>query len=495
MRGIKANFIFNVLGTLAPLAVSFVTIPLFLTTIGAGRYGILSIVWLLVGYFGFLDFGLSRASTHALSKLNRSSSDERSPILMTGLWLNLGLGLFGSLILYVVGGFLLEHVVDVTETLKPEITSVFPWIAASLPLAMISGFAIGVLESRDQFLIANVLQFVGTTLGQVLPLLFAVFISPSLSIVIPATVLSRGLSLILILGFVLYDEGLPRIRCFDRKRAWQLLGYGGWASVSAIFNPLLNSLDQFMVGSVLGVAAAAHYAVPMNLVLRTQIVVVALSRTLFPQWARAVPEKANALAERALVTLAYGYAAICAPAIVLINPFLMWWMGRDFAAIAGPIGELLFIGVWINGLAWVPAVLLLGQGRPDVLAKFHAIEIIPFIIILWFMTARFGLIGAASAWVLRVSVDAAFMFSAERFWVARPFVALAPLGFILTGYLFVRLVTSTLLVDLSVATILAVGILITGGIVDEESRVLWDRVRFRGERLWHHSSISARENE
>jgi O-antigen/teichoic acid export membrane protein len=309
-----------------------------------------------------------------------------------------------------------------------------------------------------------------------------VFISPSLSIVIPATVLSRALSVILTFGFVLYDEGLPHLRSFDRKRAWELLGYGGWVSVSAIINPLLHSLDQLVIGSVLGVAAVTYYVVPMNLVLRSQLLVTAMSRTLFPQLARTGPEQANGLAERALVALAYGFAAICAPAIVLITPFLVWWMGKDFASIAGPLAELLLIGAWINGMAWIPAVFLLGQGRPDVVAKFHAMEIIPLIMILFFMVTQFGLIGVAAAWVLRVSVDAGLLFSAARFWAGRSLVLLPPLGLIVAAYLFARIVNHALLPDLFLASILALGVVITGMVFAKETRVFWERLRFRASR-------------
>src|SRR3977135_4691591 len=96
MHGIKVNFVFNVLGTLALLVVGFVTVPIYVSHIGAARYGVLSIVWFLVGYLGFLDFGLSRSSVHALSKVKHSSREERSPILMTAFCLNLGLAVLGS---------------------------------------------------------------------------------------------------------------------------------------------------------------------------------------------------------------------------------------------------------------------------------------------------------------------------------------------------------------------------------------------------------------
>ena len=471
MHGIKANFLYNVAGTIAPLFVSLVTVPIFVSHIGAARYGVLSIVWFLLGYFGFLDFGLSGASVNALAKLKHAPQAERSKVLVTAVSLNLGFGVFGGLILYFVGGFLLEHLLDMPEALKTEVATAFPWIASLLPLAMIAGVAVGALDLRDQFFTANTLQFGGSTLGQVLPVLCAVFISPSLSIVIPAAVLSRALSVLLTFGFVLYDERPLSLRSFDKKRARELLGYGSWLSVSAIINPLLMSLDQWVIGSVLGVAAVAHYAVPMNLVLRSQILPAAMARTLFPQTSRTGPEEANDLADKALVALSYGYGAVCAPAIVLISPFIVWWMGKDFAETAGPVAELLLIGALINGLSYIPVMLLQGQHRPDLVAKFHALEIIPFIFVLWFLSSHFGLMGSATAWVLRVIADAVLLFAAARFWMDRFAVILPPVGFVLAAYLFARLADPTLLQGISFATLLAIGVAISSVVFDERMRV------------------------
>ena len=78
---------------IAPLLVAFVTVPIYVSHIGAARYGVLSIVWLLLGYFGFLDFGLVvGASVNALAKLKHASQAERSKVLVTAASLNLALG-------------------------------------------------------------------------------------------------------------------------------------------------------------------------------------------------------------------------------------------------------------------------------------------------------------------------------------------------------------------------------------------------------------------
>lgn len=409
-RTLKTNFAINVFGAIVPLAVSLVTVPIYVRHIGDARYGLLSIIWVLLGYFGFLDLGLSRAAANALARLRNAPQEERARVLVTTMALNLGFGLFGSLCLAIFGSYLLQHVLAVPDALKPEIAQAFPWIVGLFPLALVSGVGIGALESREHFLLANVLQISGVSLGQIAPVILAVVVSPSLAIIIPAAVLARALTVAAILIAVWREEGPLSPAAFDRHQARKLLGYGGWISVSGVISPILTSLDQFLIGSVLNVAAVAHYAVPMNLVSRSQIFAGALTRTLFPRMSSVGPDEAGRLASRALVSLAYGYGAICAPAIILTPVFFKYWIGADFAAVAAPVAEILFFGAWINGLAFVPYGLLQSQGRPDITGKFHIAEVLPFIGILWGLTSAYGITGAALAWSLRCAADAACLF-------------------------------------------------------------------------------------
>jgi O-antigen/teichoic acid export membrane protein len=413
-RTLKTNFAINVFGAIVPLAVALVTVPIYVRHIGDARYGVLSIVWVLLGYFGFLDLGLSRAAVNALARLRDAPQEARARVLVTTLVLNLSLGLFGSLCLAVFGSYLLQHVLAVPDALKPEIAQAFPWIVGLFPLALVSGVGVGALESRERFLLANVLQVSGGSLGQIVPVLLAVVVSPSLAIVIPAAAVARALTVAAVLIAVYRNEGPLSLAAFDRHQARKLLGYGGWISVSGIISPILTSLDQFVIGSVLSVAAVTHYAVPMNLVIRSQIFAGALTRTLFPRMSSVGKDEAHGMASRALLSLAYGYGAICAPAIIVTPVFFKYWISADFAAVAAPVAEILFFGAWINGLAFVPYGLLQSQGRPDIPGKFHAAEVIPFIGILWGLTSAFGIVGAALAWSLRCAVDAACLFWATK---------------------------------------------------------------------------------
>jgi O-antigen/teichoic acid export membrane protein len=453
-RTLKTNFLINVFGAIVPLAVALVTVPIYVRHIGDARYGVLSIVWVLLGYFGFLDLGLSRAAANALARLRDAPQEARARVLVTTMVLNLGLGLIGSLCLAVFGSYLLQHVLAVPEALKPEIAQAFPWIVGLFPLALASGVGIGALESRERFLLANVLQVAGLSLGQIVPVILAVVVSPSLSIVIPAAATARALTMVAIVIAVYRAEGPLSLTDFDRQQARTLLSYGGWISLSGIISPILVSLDQFVIGSLLNVAAVAHYAVPMNLVTRSQVFAGALTRTLFPRMSSVGPDEARGLASRALLSLAYGYGAICAPAIILTPIFFKYWIGPEFAAVATPVAEILFFGAWINGLAFVPFGLLQSQGRPDVTGKFHAAEVLPFIGILWGLTSAYGITGAALAWNLRCAADAACLFWAAGMPRRIMLVAIVPPLVLLSGSCFVaRYIGQNLLFNLAAAVI------------------------------------------
>ena len=195
-RPIKVNFIVNLLSPMTRIVVALVTVPLYLHHIGDARYGVMSIVWVLLGLFGFLDLGLSRAVTNALAKLRDAPQAHRARVLLTTFGLNLGIGVLGGVVLYVFGGLMLKHFVSMPDEISAEVSRSLPWIACLLPLTLISAAGAGALESRELFLLVNSIQIFAMTLAQVAPVVAAIFVSPSLTVVIPTAAVSQALGAI-----------------------------------------------------------------------------------------------------------------------------------------------------------------------------------------------------------------------------------------------------------------------------------------------------------
>ena len=95
---------------------------------------------------------------------------------------------------------------------------------------------------------------------------------------------------------------------------------------------------------------------------------------------------------------------------LLAGEILKIWLGADFVAESTAALQILGIGVLINSLSHVPFAFLQGVGRPDLPAKFHLIELPLYVVMAWILVSHFGITGAASAWTLRVALDALLLF-------------------------------------------------------------------------------------
>lgn len=223
---------------------------------------------------------------------------------------------------------------------------------------------------------------------------------------------------------------------------------------------------------MIGVTAVAHYAVPMNLVLRSGAIPWAFGRTFFPRMSSLSGDAAYALGARALSTMAYGFAAICAPAIILSPTFFRYWVGADFAIISAPVAQILFPGMWMSGLSLVGFTLLQSQGRADLTGKLSMLEFLPFLAILWGLTLTFGIVGAAAAWTLRCAADALAIFWASGMR-RRHLLPLLPPGAVLAATLVAaRFLGSNILLDLLVATIAALASVVLSFLFSEDWRTL-----------------------
>ena len=411
---LKRNTIINFIGSVAPMIVSLITVPMYLAHIGAARYGVLAIVWMLQGYFGYFDLGLATATSNRIAQLSDSSHAERESVLWTALMLNAGIGLFGGLLLFSVGHVLFARF-HLAPEMNAEVLAALPWIACSVPLATLSGVFSGALVGRERFAQLNAVQFVSVLIFQVGPLLASILFTPNLRNVICAAILGSTASLLLKVAVVF--AAFPLRFAGGPSKRWikPLFSYGAWVSVSNLLGPILDSVDRLLIGSVLGPQAVAYYQVPFNLAIRIRVLPGAISGTLFPRMSSLDRQSALALASRALSGLAAALTPMIVFGMFLMQPFLTVWVGPDFALKAAPVGTVILVGVWFNALAHIPFSHVHAIGRPNVVACNHAAEIVPYIACLWGAIHSFGLIGAAFAWSARVAIDFALVFWAAGY--------------------------------------------------------------------------------
>jgi O-antigen/teichoic acid export membrane protein len=398
-----------------PLALSLLTVPLYLGKIGPARYGIVALIWLLFGYFGLFDFGLSKATANRLARPENQTRERQAELFWTALVINTFLGMLGGMAFWLLADPILTTFNSIPADLHAELRAAMPWVACLVPLSTTSAVFTGALEAHERFFALNLTQLVGASLIQVAPLLAIYQFGTSIQVVIGATALTRLLATTPIAALSLKQVGRHWQTGFKLATIKDLFAYGSWVTTTNIFGPLLVSVDQFMIGSAFGVQVVPQYSIPFNFATKVLIMPIALVRALFPQISKLNQEDALRRAELVARTTSLVLALVCVPGIFMAEYGLNLWLGRDFAGKAATVLRILLFGVWVNGVAFIPFALLQSQSRPDLPAKFHALELLPFMAILWLLLHAFGLPGAAVAWLLRVAVDAGLLFWAAGF--------------------------------------------------------------------------------
>ena len=148
-RLLARNAVLNVVDlTTSPLVALF-AILMLIDALGTDRFGVLTLAWVIIGYFGFFDLGLGRALNKLVAQKLGAGQEQKIPTLVwTGLSMMLLTGLEGTLVL----GLQLQ-----TETLHP-----FYLLVLSIPVVMRTANLRGIPEAQGIYAFSRGARFHGT---------------------------------------------------------------------------------------------------------------------------------------------------------------------------------------------------------------------------------------------------------------------------------------------------------------------------------------------
>lgn len=409
------NVLWNLLGTGSPLLVAIVAIPILIDGLGITRFGVLTLAWMVVGYFSLFDLGLGRALTKLVAeKLGAGREEETPALIWTAMSLMSGLGLLGALLLAVFTPWLVVSVLEVPLELQAETIISFYLLATSIPIVIATAGLRGLLEARQLFGFVNVIRIplgIITFLGPLAVLPF----SNSLVPVVTVLVIARLVASVAYAGLCLHVQPVLRHSIsISRTTAKSLIRFGGWMTVSNIVSPLMVYMDRFLIGASVSMTAVAYYATPYEVVTRLLIIPAGLMGVMFPAFSAALVNdraRAGRLFERANNYIFIALFPVVLIIVTLASEGLAIWLGSEFADNSTLVLQLLAVGVFMNSHARVPFGMVQAAGRPDLTAKLHIIELVIYLPILWLLLDAYGIAGAATAWLVRAAVDALVLFA------------------------------------------------------------------------------------
>ncbi|TXI96894.1 MAG: flippase [Burkholderiaceae bacterium] len=399
----------NLAGLLLPLIVAAVTVPALLSSLGQERFGLLALVWGIVGYAGSLDLGLGRALTQYVATLPTAQWRlEVRSVLKTTSTLTFFSGFAFGLLLSVAATGNVHQWFNTTTVTAEELQTVVFLVALVLPVQAMSATYRGLCEASQRFKGINIIRIL---LGVV------TFAGPGIALWFSDQLILPVLFLVIARVLALFVFRILALRClvdaatdahFDRTLARRLFSFGGWVTVSGILSPVMLQADRFTIGALLSAAAVSAYVIPYEVVVQSLVLVGAVSATVFPAFSRMIASQPELLAgffKLWLRRIALGMLFVTAALALFLPALLPLWLGEKSTAEMALIGQILCFGVFANALAAMYYALIQAHGRADVTAKFHLLELPLFLISLFLLIHLLGPAGAAMAWSSRMLLD------------------------------------------------------------------------------------------
>lgn len=408
------NTLYSLVGQAIPVFVAIFSIPILINALGADGFGVLTLAWMITGYFSLLDLGVGRALTKLLSgKLGRGDLEDIPDLIWTALMLTSLMGLLGGLLISFASSTLTYDVFKIPSAFQDDVEKSFYILAASVPIVVSISALRGILESYQRFDLINLVRVpIGslTFLGPLLVLPFSEKLVHIIAVLVGVRLLELAINCAFCISVV--PEILKNIRV-QKLYIGKYLRFGGWMTVSNIIGPLMIYLDRFLIASIISVGAVAYYAVSFEIISRLMVVPGAIVGVLFPAFGAVIgtsPSKAASMMFRGIKYTFILVTPILLIVFIFAHEGLSIWLGDEFANQGTAVLQWLVIGTFMTSFSYFPFALLHAAGRPDLTTKLHLIETPIYMMIAWILIVRFGIEGAAIALAVRSILDTIILF-------------------------------------------------------------------------------------
>lgn len=400
---LKINAISNWTALVVNVAIQFFMTPFIIRHLGAVGYGIWTLAWSFVGYYGLLDLGVGSAMTRYVARyasqgdeksLNETVSTAMTMFCIVGAVI-ISVSLFAAAPLAVFFKVDPEHFVSFKRTFQ----IIGLAIGFSFPITVFSG----TVRAHERFVIQNVVSItillVQTGLTIFL-LLRGYGLLGAASAILAAKIINMPTS-ILVCKFL-----MPSVRvrfAFARMRVLRMLmTYGAVTMVIVIADLLRINMDSVVIGRFIGLSMVGVYGIAASIIRYTLTFISAGMGVLSPRFA-SLDGKGDHEQVRRLLTKSMSISSFMSfgaymMAIIFGKQFLLWYLGPDVAARFMPAVAIIWIlsSSYAFAIAQNPCIgLMYALNKHRYYAVATMAEAIANVVLSIILVFKYGIVGVA----------------------------------------------------------------------------------------------------
>jgi O-antigen/teichoic acid export membrane protein len=399
-----ANFIGQGWGTL----MGFAFIPLYIRFLGLEAYGLIGVFALLQTWLSLLDLGLTPAIGREMARFTGGGHDGQSirDLLRSVEFVTTLVAVAVAASIWAVAGWLATEWLHVDQLTPTKVETALGIMGVVVGLRFIEGIyrnsAVG-LQLQVQL---NVVVTTIATIRSVGAVAVLALISSDVTAFFIWQAVVSAISVVTLM--LLVYRALPSTRRRSKVSLAPLAGVWRFAAGTLLITFLgfvLSQFDKVILSALLSLSAFAVYSLAYSVASAVRLLAQPIDQAVLPRFTQLI-QQSDEPGLAILYHKASQFNAVVMGGVGLFvavfgdRLLLLWTQNPDIAARAYPVLATLVIGMVINGVMNTPYHLQLAAGWTSLLVRVNAAMVVFFVPTIYLLTLRFGMIGAAAAWVL-----------------------------------------------------------------------------------------------
>lgn len=331
--GIELSYLIILLNMLIGITYT----PFLLRMLGQSEYGLYSIVYSVISYLTIMDMGFGNAiviyTTRYINQGNKEKQDKLHGMFMV-IYCIIGIiAAILGIILYFNVNLLFGNSMTQTEISEAKTMMLILSfnLAATFPLSIFGN----IIVAHEKFIVSKVIKIIQIIMQPMLmiPLLFMGY--KAIAMVIVITIVNIFCLMLNAIVAIKKLDVKIKFQGFDFKLLKEIFAYSFFIFLNQIIDRVNWSMDQFILGSIVGTVATAVYAVASQLNNMYMNFSTAISGVLLPQVTKMEDNKASDKEFTDIFVktgrLQYILMALIITGFVLFGQvFVNWWAGAEY---------------------------------------------------------------------------------------------------------------------------------------------------------------------
>ncbi len=411
------NVLFGLVTWVLPLCLGLIATPIIVSSLGHAEYGVYALILGLVGYSFTFNFG--RAITKYVAEYRAAGrSDEIAGVISSSLWLNVSVGIAGSLLLCLLAGWLVRDVFALPEASQRTTILAIYLASAIIFFTMLSQVFSSILHGLQRFDVYSKIFSVHSILLVIGNIVFALVYQGLL----PLLAWNLGILMCFCLVYAIAARRMVPAH-MDASRAKgdslrKIIRYSASIVAYQVLGNVVLLFERGWITQRLGSESLTYYVVPMSLGIYLHGFVSSLVMVVFPLASELEQDRDRLLKlyTKATKLISALVLFVILTVLVLNERFLTLWMGADFAAVSAPLLVPHIICFGLVAILTISWQMTEGLGRPHFNAILTGIASVICILLMVVLIGPYGNLGVAIARLTGFTTIFFSIFLAEKWF-------------------------------------------------------------------------------